>query len=72
MKKVVCEKLTENFSTGNHTHYYKAACAVLVPGGPGLHHAIYSKDLSTSVSRICDQNGFITSLCMIFSKCKDY
>ena len=30
------------------------------------------EDLSTSASRIGDQNGFITSLCMIFSKCKDY
>ena len=32
----------------------------------------YIEDLSTNASRIGDQNGFITSLCVIFSKCKDY
>ena len=55
----------KNFRPETTPTIRKPHYAVLVPGGP--YHAI-----STSASRISDQNGFITSLCMIFSKCKDY
>ena len=69
IRKVARAKRAKNFSTGkprplleNRTRNTRARRPI-----PG-----YIEELSTSASRISDQNGFITSLCMIFSKCKDY
>ena len=65
VNEVTRAKHAKNFRPETTPTIRKPHYAVLVPGGP--YHAI-----STSASRISDQNGFITSLCMIFSKCKDY